>query len=186
MPLMLHSVLQTGLQKVSDSVYTKVLGRQQIVSIFPLNSSWQKRFKILENLRERRRNILELCTSPFVWLVAACARPKISIHQRYEKKAEAPCPPGWSRSERLWSRNTWEGWSWSESKLSSPAPSPPWPPPWPCLPHWRSWSRCPQKFVSNCVLRETVSKKKSHLDLSLPDSWLGSTKPISWAQQMLR
>ena len=49
----------TGLRKVSDSIYTMVLGWQLIVSsnVFPFNRSWQKRFKILDFLQERRRII---------------------------------------------------------------------------------------------------------------------------------
>ena len=52
----------TGLQKVSDSFYTMVLGWQLIVSsnVFPFNRSWQQRFKMLDFLQERRRNIWEL------------------------------------------------------------------------------------------------------------------------------
>ena len=141
--LMLHCALQThtGVQKVSDSIYTKALGRQSY-QCFPstdLDSKDSKCWKSWISSRKDEEIFENSITSPFVWLVAACARPKISLNQRFEKKPEAPCPPGWSQFERLWSRNTREGWRWSESKLSSPAPSPspPWPPPWPCLPHWR-------------------------------------------------
>ena len=50
----------TGLQEVSDSIYTKVLGRQLIVSMFSL-------FTDHDTKDSRRKKIFENCfTSPFV------------------------------------------------------------------------------------------------------------------------